>query len=79
MPLAALPRGAALTAERRPELFGGAVAIAGEGRVTKTADWNGALYRPSPPAAEPARLTAIPYYLWCNRGPGEMRVWLPEA
>jgi len=23
-------------------------------------------------------LTAIPYYAWCNRGPTEMRVWLPE-
>jgi hypothetical protein len=22
-------------------------------------------------------VTAIPYYSWCNRGPGEMLVWLP--
>ncbi len=22
---------------------------------------------------------AVPYYTWCNRGPSEMRVWLPEA
>ena len=22
------------------------------------------------------RLTAVPYALWCNREPGEMRVWL---
>lgn len=23
------------------------------------------------------KVTAIPYYAWCNRGPGEMLVWLP--
>lgn len=22
---------------------------------------------------------AIPYYIWCNRGPGEMEVWIPES
>ena len=26
-----------------------------------------------------AKLTAIPYYLWCNRGPGQMLVWIPEG
>ncbi len=24
-----------------------------------------------------AEATAVPYYAWCNRGPGEMQVWLP--
>ena len=24
-------------------------------------------------------LKAVPYYLWCNRDPGEMKVWLPIA
>ena len=24
------------------------------------------------------RLTCIPYYAWCHRGPNEMRVWFPE-
>jgi DUF1680 family protein len=23
-------------------------------------------------------ITAIPYYTWCNRGPNEMQVWLPQ-
>jgi hypothetical protein len=27
-------------------------------------------------AEEPIRFTAIPYYAWAHRGPGEMRVWL---
>jgi uncharacterized protein len=38
----------------------------------------------SPYLAEPAHryraiLTAIPYYLWANRSPGAMRVWLPTS
>ncbi|WP_425331880.1 hypothetical protein [Paenibacillus sonchi] len=24
-------------------------------------------------------MTAIPYYLWGNRGSGEMKVWIPES
>jgi DUF1680 family protein len=24
-------------------------------------------------------LTAIPYYAWSHRGPGEMAVWLPRV
>jgi DUF1680 family protein len=31
----------------------------------------------SAPAAT-AELTAIPYYSWANRGPGEMRIWFNE-
>ncbi len=23
-------------------------------------------------------ITAIPYYTWCNRGSGQMQVWLPR-
>jgi DUF1680 family protein len=23
--------------------------------------------------------TAVPYYAWCNRGPGPMRVWLADG
>ena len=29
--------------------------------------------------AEDSPLTLIPYYAWCHRGSGRMRVWLPEA
>ena len=25
------------------------------------------------------RLTLIPYYAWCHRGKGQMRVWLPQT
>lgn len=27
---------------------------------------------------EKKRITAIPYYTWCNRGSGQMQVWLPR-
>jgi uncharacterized protein len=29
--------------------------------------------------AAPAELTAIPYYSWANRGPGEMTIWFPTV
>jgi len=37
------------------------------------------LYRTSPPRQAPATLTALPYYLWANRGQGSMVVWIPET
>jgi len=44
--------------------------------------WRGYLYRPAAfpvrDTARPARLIAIPYYAWGNRGIGGMRVWIPE-
>jgi len=51
-------------------------------RVDESA-WGGRLYRPFRPGAAPARqraeLTAIPYFAWANRGPGAMRVWIPQT
>jgi DUF1680 family protein len=28
---------------------------------------------------EPGELVLVPYFMWCNRGPGPMRVWLPQT
>lgn len=36
----------------------------------------GKLYEDEAPKLESCKLTAIPYHLWGNRGPGEMRVWM---
>lgn len=36
------------------------------------------LYNVSPPARTAAQLKAVPYYLWGNRGLGQMRVWIRE-
>jgi len=49
------------------ELFGGAYVLQGDAKnITNPLS-----------AAKPVKL--IPYYLWANRGPGEMSVWLPVA
>ena len=39
--------------------------------------WTGP--RPNLAAGERARLLAVPYFAWANRGPGAMRVWVPIA
>ena len=40
-------------------------------------DAEGALYTAYQSAEEsPCQIELIPYYAWCNRGEGEMRVWL---
>jgi DUF1680 family protein len=72
-----LPRTANVTARQRPDLFGGIVTLETEGTAVDDA-WRDDLYRNAPPKAEPATWTAIPYFLWNNRGPGAMAVWVPE-
>ncbi|MFO1143769.1 MAG: glycoside hydrolase family 127 protein [Amaricoccus sp.] len=77
VPQLALPRDTGLAAEDR-DLFDGIVAMTARGRAI-TGDWRGDLYRDTPPEAGPATLTAIPYFLWANREPGAMAVWLREG
>jgi DUF1680 family protein len=73
-----LPPDAELRYEARPEFFDGAGVIRAKAEISEVRDWGEALYRAAPPARRPAALTAIPYYLWDNREPGEMLVWIPE-
>jgi DUF1680 family protein len=54
------------------------VALTAEAGRLEDSDWNGTLYRTEPPKRTPARLTAIPYFLWSNRGRGSMTVWISE-
>ena len=72
-----LPPDALLRYEARPELLGGAGVIRAEAEISDVRGWGEALYRAVPPARRSAELTAIPYYLWDNREPGEMLVWIP--
>jgi DUF1680 family protein len=74
-----LPRVAELRSANRPELFDGIVGVEASGRMANAGDWDGNLYRSNPPTEEPAEMSAIPYYLWSNRGQGKMLVWIPEA
>jgi DUF1680 family protein len=74
-----LPPGAELRATARPDLLGGIVTIESDADIADVGDWRGALYRPAPAATAPTRISAVPYYIWNNRGPNQMLVWLPEG
>jgi len=71
-----IPDDAKLQAEFRPDLLNGVVVITGQAGLTKrTID--GEIV----PAGEKP-FTAIPYYAWAHRGPGQMTVWparIPQA
>lgn len=74
----ALPRDARLT-DVRMDIFDGIVGIRATAQMADVQVWGGALYRTEPPAQRPVTMTAIPYFLWANRGPNVMQVWLPET
>jgi DUF1680 family protein len=59
-----VPDDARLTPERRPDMLGGVTVLRGE--VTSA-------------LGRARALTAIPYYAWSNRGPGQMEVWFPRT
>ncbi len=46
------------------------------GRSTGTS-WSGGLYRPVQRSEQSVPLRFIPYFVWANRGMGDMSVWLP--
>lgn len=74
-----LPRIAPVAPVERPDLFGGTVTLVAEGAVATASGRDDPLYSTAPPVTRPARINAIPYYLWNNREPGAMQVWLPEG
>ncbi|MDR3471208.1 MAG: glycoside hydrolase family 127 protein [Devosia sp.] len=74
-----LPRHAELKSTTRADLFDGVVTITAAAKAIKDGDWTDTLYRSEPPGEGETTLTAVPYYLWANRGQGSMLVWVPEA
>jgi len=70
-----------LRVSSRADLLGGTVVIEADGEVRDTSAWAGTAWATlgEEPAAATRQvtLTAIPYYLWANRGPSAMRVWVP--
>jgi hypothetical protein len=66
-----LPDDVTLTREFRPTLLNGVEVITGQA-VSYVVDARGAVQSRTQP------FTAIPYYAWANRGPGEMTVWIPR-
>lgn len=59
-----------------PDLFGGITAIKFRGKKIVGSGWGNELYKPARIETRPVELTAIPYFLWGNRGENEMLVWL---
>jgi DUF1680 family protein len=73
-----LTRGTKLTPRREPGSLGGITILEGRAEARLEGDWSGKLYRElSTRAARPVDLRLIPYYVWSNRGPSEMTVWMP--
>ena len=50
--------------------------IHGKGYAIDETDWQSDLYREVAPTEREVEITAVPYCVWDNREPGEMRVWL---
>ncbi len=72
-----LDTGSQMEAVFDPNLFGGAVTITGNAFRKTDVDRDGRLYRPYVcERGDDLRFKAIPYYLWANRGLGEMQVWI---
>lgn len=62
--------------EHREDLLGGVSVLRGKGRVVEESGWEDTLYRTQGPSLNSIDITAIPYYAWDNRAPGEMRIWM---
>lgn len=72
-----LPRDGQFEAEHRESLLGGMTILRGEASIPDLSEWESCLYRPvRKTEREDATLTAVPYFAWDNREPGEMRVWV---
>jgi len=56
--------------------LGGVSVLRGKGTAVDENGWEDTLYRNQQPLSKPIDLTAIPYYAWDNRAPGQMRIWM---
>ncbi|HNR74623.1 MAG TPA: glycoside hydrolase family 127 protein, partial [Cyclobacteriaceae bacterium] len=68
-----LPDNAPFTTQHKNELLEGVTVI----------EFTAPTFQISPDGqsinTEARKITAIPYYAWCNRGQNEMQVWLPRS
>jgi len=61
-------------------IFAGVPQIRATADRRKASDWQDKLYRPQGvPQKVACHITAIPYFMWANRAPGEMLVWIRAA
>lgn len=74
----AVPQEATFLVEELKDFPIPVMGLKSSGRVSSLPVWPGGLYQDvDPPRRVP--VTAIPYFAWDQRTPGEMRVWLPVA
>ncbi len=73
----ALPSNGSFEPTEQPDLPEGILALTGPG-IRERAQTD-SLYANEPPAPQEIKVTAVPYYAWNNRGPGEMLVWIRRA
>jgi DUF1680 family protein len=72
-----LPSDAEFDVRYDADLLGGVTVLTGIGsRSVVPADRNGTLYTTKEFDRVPSPVTAIPYFAWSNRTPGEMTVWI---
>lgn len=73
-----LPPIAEFEVKTSPESIGSVPMLVAPALRRDPSPWNGKLYSTSTPKYKSAQLVAIPYFLWANRGPGEMTIWINE-
>jgi uncharacterized protein len=73
-----LPSTSRLHARFDTKILDGVTVIEGEALSAVLDNWQDVIYRTYPPEFDITQITAIPYFAWDNRSPGEMFVWLPE-
>ena len=74
-----IPESSTLEAKFDSQLFGGVTVVSGMAQRIEPAEKSPALYRHHSQAdydQSALLFKAVPYYLWANRDPGEMRVWI---
>jgi DUF1680 family protein len=74
-----LPEASPLETRFSADVFGGAAVIRGEALIADPSGRVNDSNRVKAPSEKTCRMTAIPYYAWDNRGPGQMRVWIPSV
>lgn len=76
----ALPPAPEFTIQKgRSGILAGVPLIRAKGWRRRQRDWRGNLYQPQGTKREACHIAAIPYFLWANRAPGEMLVWIRQA
>ncbi len=78
----AIPRDSQLETNFEGDVLGGMAVISGDALRIEAREWSGGIYQPQAVVeytSSPFNFKAIPYFLWANREPGEMRVWIREA